>query len=305
MRFILRKVTAALLKRHLAWKQDEKMTVSFNRFVPDKPAGSLTIGTGDQQFTFAQTSLVECLGGTIDIDGAPDPLLEGRIQAMRAHYWQRAKQLQNKRVPLTIRLHRYAHTVRRTGLYLAGSHTWTQRMARRFLAAEATMVRRMWGPKKGAAELWQDWQVRTIRGARLWIQRIGLPTILQEALSAGHRWGGHVARMDGTHFTRICNTWRNTGWWRKRQEHGQTWDAVNDTGWRHGRCGTAARWDGAITGFFGRAWLDKAQDRDWWAAHEAEFVTKRHGDLAPPKPGTALPPSDTPRPQPAPQWADW
>jgi len=297
LHFLLRKTTDALLRGHLAWKQDEKMTVSYNKHVLDRPVGPVTVGTGNQLFTFAQTSAVECLGGMIDINGVADVLLEGRIEAMNAHFWQRARQLKNKRIPLSIRLHRYVQTVRRTGLYLAGSHTWTQRMARRFLAAEAAIVRRIWAPKKLTTELWQEWQARTMRGARLWLLWLGVPNILQEALTAHHRWSGHVARMDQSHFTRKCSNWRNTSWWKTRQEDRQVWDTANRTGWRHYRRGPTARWDTAITRICGTDWQTRAAERELWKEGEVAYVTKRHGELVPPRAGSALPASDTPPPE--------
>ena len=70
--------------------------------------------------TYTVTKTLDCLGAQIDIDGNPETMITGRLNAMQAHFWARAKQLRNKRVPLTVRVMRYVQTVRHSGLYLAG-----------------------------------------------------------------------------------------------------------------------------------------------------------------------------------------
>jgi len=288
-RNILTKVTEQLLAYELQWKRDEKMTISSNAHVADYTSEDIEIVVhGALPFTFKRTSIVECVGGALDINGDPSCLVEKRIEAMKAHFWNRAKQLKNRRVPLVNRLTRLAKTVRRSGLYLTGSMIWTQKLAHKFMTAEAELVRRAWGPRRRADEDWLQWQIRTHRGARALMARIGQQTILQDGLKANFRWAGHIARMDPKEDVRRVVLWKGTAWWHERQRTMAKRDPLNKTHWRHPRPGQVPRWDKGVVEQVGEDWMNIAADRERWKKMEGIYVTQRHGSLLPPKTGRAL-----------------
>jgi len=304
-------VTAALVRRRLRWKTDEKMQCCFNRYVADAPQELMTVAGPGWQFDFRRTNVVECLGAKLDIDGDTSTLVEGRLEAMTQHFWARAKELRNKRVPLTCRLWRYARTVRRTAIYLSGCFVWTQAVARRVRTLDEALVRKVWQPRRRAGETYEFWQSRTIHGVRAQLLRLGIPTLVQEMLSASHRWAGHLARM-GTDATAIAK-WRDTAWWEGYAAHMCRVDATNELGWRHSRPGRQQRWDADLTRTLGPDWREKAADRTTWSTHERAFVTQLHGELLPPKAGRALCDADGPgfrrsraeRYSRPPQWQEW
>ena len=281
MREIFARATAELLTHGLEWKVDEKMAISINKHIGGVSPGRLVLQGGGRDWPFLQTLTVDCLGGQIDIDGDVSVLLEGRLNSMRAHFYSRKRQLTNKAIPLCVRLHRFAQTVRRTGLYLCGCFVWNQWLAHKALQAEIGIIRQIWGPKRWSDESWVEWQIRTIRSARCLLHRNGVPNFLQEALKLQHRWAGHVARADPDTMFASLAAWKSTGWWLEEQRKKKRADPRNRTGWRHWRPGPWPRWDFALHEEYGSEWMFDALERDEWRSREDEWVIRQFDLLAP------------------------
>ena len=214
-------------------------------------------------------------------------------------------------MPLSVRVWRYLRTVRRTGLYLAGSFIWSQAAARRIRTVDETLIRHSWQPKKLPTESWEQWRSRTVHVVRGLLLRLGAPTMVQEALRANHRWAGHVARMEDS-MTRMCCRWKCASWWEGYSRIMARRDPYNDEGWRHDRPGRHARWDTDLHAAYGANWWSWAEDRKGWQTRETAYVTRRHGELLPPRAGRALPAPETaatatppPTPSEIPRWSQW
>jgi len=88
-------------------------------------------------------------------------------------------------------------------------------------------------------------------------------------------------------------------------------DPLNEEHWRHSRPGRHTRWDSDLHATYGGQGWQWALGRKGWQTREASYVTRRHGDLLPPKAGRALMDADADAQAPpqstteTPTWCDW
>jgi len=274
MSTLLDTTTVDLTAAGLSWKEDEKMSITANTYA-DWSGTTWPAVCGDKTYNFERREAIECLGALLDINGDASVLVAHRLAQMEAHFWNRHKQLRLKRVPLVCRLARYTQTVRRSGLYLAGSFLLTQAIAKRITAAENALIRKIWAPRRGPQESWDEWQKRTGQGIKYMLNRMGEPTLLQEVVRAQHSWAGHLIRFPEDHVTRRIHFWKGTTWWKQFHADQMRVDPRNRTGWKHARPGTFPRWDQALWYTVGAEWETAAEDRDAWWAGRTEWAQQR------------------------------
>jgi hypothetical protein len=106
-----------------------------------------------------------------------------------------------------------------------------------------------------------DWIQRVTHEAEEQMHRYDVPCWVEEVRRRKFRWAGHVARREDGRWTRRILQW--------------TPDGKRDRGRPN------LRWVDSIRTFFSRllgeaagedTWIDVAQDREGWHAHEGNYV---------------------------------
>ncbi|CAE7684121.1 pol [Symbiodinium sp. CCMP2592] len=150
------------------------------------------------------------------------------------------------------------------GQKLCDCATWPNNAAllRAANACQLGCVRAMIGTKRGATESWAEWQVRTMRMARVALFNSRQERWFTYALRQMWKLHGHAARHPGP--TKDLLLWRNLKWWK---------EVAEPAGCKHGgRFNSSVDIERSISRIGGYDWVDLAQDRDQWQALQESFV---------------------------------
>ncbi|CAE7690139.1 unnamed protein product [Symbiodinium sp. CCMP2592] len=171
------------------------------------------------------------------------------------------------RTSIKARVAAYTTLVRSAALYAAETWPANQRLLRAANSLQAQHLRRMLHIERRPTEQWADWHIRSLRMARLHMQRGGWPRwssfILQQIWSL---WG-HMAR--GGEEVNAMLQWKNLEFWRKEQRKP-----------RNSRVNHAARFnpeadvERALESVGGTNWGETAQDRVLWHQLSQSFVDR-------------------------------
>ena len=170
--------------------------------------------------------------------------------------------------PLKGRLQNYVILVRQAALW--GCQTWprTEYILKSANTLQALQIRGMLKQKRGSAEGWLEWHKRSLRMARLQIQRHKIER--WSSFILGQIWSlyGHVAREDPV--TTAMLSWRGMRWWRTQQSIPVSWG-----GERHAqRFNPMLDTERHIVEIAGLDWQTVAKNRATWSALGEQSVAK-------------------------------
>ena len=211
--------------------------------------------------------IIEVLGSPLSFRGEPAMLVAEMQKRCRQAFWGNRGILLAD-APLTGRLQNYVILVRQAALW--GCQTWpcTEYILKSANTLQALQIRGMLKQKRGSAAGWLEWHKRSLRMARLQIQRHKIER--WSSFILGQIWSlyGHVARGDPV--TTAMLSWRGMRWWRTQQSipvswggerHAQRFNPVLDTE-RH------------IVEIAGLDWQTVAKNRATWSALGEQSVAK-------------------------------
>ncbi|CAE7690154.1 pol [Symbiodinium sp. CCMP2592] len=171
------------------------------------------------------------------------------------------------RTGLRARMAAYTTLVRSAALYAAETWPVNQRILKAANSLQAQHLRRMLHIERRPTEQWADWHIRSLRLARLHLQRGGWNRwstyILQQIWSL---WG-HMAR--GGAEVNAMVQWKNLAFWRKEQRKPRS-SRVNHAA----RFNPEADVERALESMGGTRWGEAAQDRAHWQSLSTTFVER-------------------------------
>ncbi|CAE7319888.1 unnamed protein product [Symbiodinium sp. CCMP2456] len=180
-------------------------------------------------------------GTVITALGSPITFGEGVAAIVTAmnHRARRAFQKNSKLLcaptPLKARIHLHQALVR--GAALWGGQSWpvTEAILRAINSTQLQQIRRMMHPARRPGEEWGEWNVRTLRGARVALQQSKV--VRWSTFQLGHTWDlyGHMARAK--HGGTAMLQWKNLQWWeaekakprRIKEQHARRYNSQVDT----------------------------------------------------------------------------
>ncbi|CAE7238934.1 unnamed protein product [Symbiodinium sp. CCMP2592] len=208
------------------------------------------------------TDIMNALGSPLTFEKSGVTALTADLQARGRRAFHAHRRLLCARTPLENRMKMLTTLVRNSATW--GCATWPNNAAllRAANACQLGCVRAMIGTKRGATESWAEWQVRTMRMARVALFNSRQERWSTYALRQMWKLHGHAARHPGP--TKDLLLWRNLKWWK---------EVAEPAGCKHGgRFNSSVDIERSISRIGGYDWVDLAQDRDQWQALQDSFV---------------------------------
>ncbi|CAE7300179.1 unnamed protein product, partial [Symbiodinium necroappetens] len=225
--------------------------------------GTFLIG-GEQVACLPHGSVITALGSPVTF-GDTVPVLISEMQHRARKAFHKNAKLLCSPTPLKARLKLHQTLVR--GAALWGGQSWpvTDAIMRAINSTQLQQIRRMMHPGRKPGETWAEWNVRTLRGARVALQQSKV--VRWSSFQLQHTWElyGHMARSK--HGGRDMLQWRNLKWWEaeknkpksQRATHAHRYNPFVDT-------------ERQIVQVATLEWMDKACNMPVWSALAAEFV---------------------------------
>ena len=124
------------------------------------------------------------------------------------------------------------------------------------------------------SESWVDWNARSLRFVRVWLQNNSVPRWSCRVLELQHMLHGHWARRtEVVHGVPLpcpamrCLQWRNTNWWRMQQS------LSPQVSLRHPGRFYASNTERQLASTHGNLWFVAAQDRSSWIQDRKNYVS--------------------------------
>ena len=225
--------------------------------------GTFLIG-GEEVACKPHGTVITALGSPITF-GDTVPVLVAEMQHRARKAFHKNAKLLCAPTPLKARLTLHQALVR--GAALWGGQSWpvTDAILRAVNSTQLQQIRRMMHPGRKAGETWAEWNIRTLRGARVALQQSKV--VRWSSFQLQHTWElyGHMARSK--HGGRDMLQWRNLKWWEaekqkpksQRVTHAHRYNPFVDTERQIVRVATLD-------------WMEKACNMPVWSALATEFV---------------------------------
>ena len=161
--------------------------------------------------------------------------------------------------------------------WTAGAVFWNSNDLHAANVMQLQIVRRAFRLRRAVSESWVDWNSRSLRLCRVWLQNNGVPRWSSKILALQHNLHGHWARHTETDpstgnawasLPMRTLAWRSTHWWRAQQALSST------TGMRHPGRFYASNTERQISDAQGTLWHVLAQDRIAWCGARERYVQK-------------------------------
>ncbi|CAE7305788.1 unnamed protein product [Symbiodinium sp. CCMP2592] len=214
-----------------------------NGGVPFQVAGNTVESKGPKH-------VIRTLGSPVCFASSPTIL----VAEMQGAFGKHRGTLMSK-APLKSRLQLHTVLVRQSALWACETWPCVDYVLKAANTLQLLHARAMMSPPRQAGESWPDWNVRTMRRARLQLHQSKIDRwssfILQQI------WGlmGHIAHGDVVASKML--RWRDLRWWRVEQSVPQSWGGERHASRFHPLLDVERQ----ISDIAGEAWQDVAQDR--------------------------------------------
>ena len=211
--------------------------------------------------------IIRVLGSPLSFHGQP-AMLVAEMQSRGRRAFEKHRGTLMSAAPLKGRIQLHTILVRQSALWACETWPSCDFLLRSANSMQTAQVRSIMKLSKHPGETWYEWNVRSLRRARLAIHQSKVQRwssfILQQI------WGihGHVARGDP--ITAAMLRWRNLEWWAIEQTIPVSWG-----GHRHARrFNPHLDVDRQISAVAGNNWQLLAQDRQAWGNLEDVFIDR-------------------------------
>ncbi|CAE7624163.1 Clec16a [Symbiodinium sp. CCMP2592] len=232
-----------------------------------QPEGGGTFQIGDATVPCADhKTVIATLGSPITF-GEQTAAIIAEMNRRGRQSFAKHKSILLARTGLKARMAAYTTLVRSAALY--ADETWpvNQRILKAANSLQAQHLRRMLHIERRPTEQWADWHIRSLRMARLHLQRGGWNRwstyILQQIWSL---WG-HMAR--GGAEVNAMVQWKNLDFWRQEQRKPRSSRVNHAAGFN-----PEADVERALESIGGTRWGEAAQDRAHWQTLSTTFVER-------------------------------
>ncbi|CAE7364098.1 pol [Symbiodinium sp. CCMP2592] len=211
-------------------------------------------------------TVISTLGSPITFGEQTAPIIAEMCRRGRQAF-AKHKQILLARTSFNTRMTAYIALVRNAALYAAETWPVNQRILKAANSLQAQHLRRMLHLDRRPTEQWAEWHIRSLRTARVYLQRGGWARWSTHILTKVWSLWGHIAR--GGEEVNAMMRWKDLRFWRAEQRKPPK-DRVSHAA-RFNPEGDVER---ALESIGGTHWSSIATDRTQWQLLTASFIDR-------------------------------